>query len=56
MPIVFDRGGTTVKAAAVLVADPRHEIVTAEEAGQALTEAQKRFRDSWLRSAARNVF
>jgi predicted metalloprotease with PDZ domain len=56
VPIVFERGGQTVKAAAVLVADPRHEIVTAEEAGQVLTAAQKRFRDSWLRSAARNVF
>jgi hypothetical protein len=27
--------------------------VPAEEAGQVLTDAQRRFRDSWLSSAAR---
>ena len=32
------------------------EVVLAESAGQPLTDAQRRFRDAWLSSAARNVF
>jgi predicted metalloprotease with PDZ domain len=56
MPIVFERKGRQVQAAVTLVEDPRREVVTAEEAGQPLTDAQRRFRDTWLRSAARNVF
>jgi predicted metalloprotease with PDZ domain len=32
------------------------EVVLSEDAGQPLTEAQRRFRDAWLSSGARNVF
>ena len=32
------------------------EIVPMEDAGQQLTDAQRRFRESWLSSAARNSF
>jgi hypothetical protein len=39
-----------------LVQDPRLEIVTAENAGRSLTAAQRRFRDMWLSSRARNGF
>jgi hypothetical protein len=39
-----------------VIADPRLEIVPVEQAGQALTEAQRRFRDLWLRSRAGNTF
>jgi len=56
LPLTFNRRGQVVQAAVVLVEDPRREIVIAEDAGQTPTEAQRRFRDSWLRSAARNVF
>lgn len=56
IPLVFDRRGQTVQTAVVLAEDPRREIVTAEEAGQPVSDAQKRFRDAWLRSATRNVF
>ena len=39
-----------------VIADPRFEVVPAEQAGQALTDAQRRFRDAWLRSHAGNTF
>jgi predicted metalloprotease with PDZ domain len=32
------------------------EVVPAEDAGQTITDAQRRFRDAWLSSAARNTF
>ena len=32
------------------------EVVLAESAGQPLTDAQRRFRDAWLSSGARNIF
>ena len=32
------------------------EVVLAEEAGQTLTDTQRRFRDAWLSSGARNTF
>jgi predicted metalloprotease with PDZ domain len=56
VPLVFERRGQSVRTTVALVADPRVDIVTAEEAGQAVSEAQRRFRDDWLRSAVRNVF
>ena len=56
LPVTFSRRGQMMQAALTLVEDPRREVVTAEEAGRPLTDAQKQFRDSWLRSAARNVF
>jgi predicted metalloprotease with PDZ domain len=56
LPVVFERRGSRLSAAIRLIADPRVELVTAEQAGQALTEAQRRFRGAWLNSAAGNSF
>jgi len=51
LPIAFERrGGERVTATLRLVADPRVEVVTFEEAGRALTDAQRRFRRAWLGS------
>ena len=38
------------------VADPTLEVVPAEQAGGALTDAQRRFRETWLSSRAGNTF
>ena len=48
--------GQPVSATIRVIADPRLEIVPAEQAGQELTDAQRRFRDAWLRSQAGNTF
>jgi predicted metalloprotease with PDZ domain len=48
--------GQPVSATIRVIADPRLEVVPAEQAGQALTDAQRRFRDAWLRSQAGNTF
>ena len=56
VPITFERRGQQVSATLRLVADPRREIVPMEQAGQPLTDAQRRFRDAWLSSGARNSF
>ena len=56
LPITFDRRGQQVTGTLKLVEDPRRELLPAEDAGQPLTDAQRRFRDAWLSSAARNVF
>jgi predicted metalloprotease with PDZ domain len=56
VPIVFERRGQRITGTLGLVADPRVEIVTAEQAGRQLTAEQRRFRDGWLSSAARNTF
>jgi predicted metalloprotease with PDZ domain len=48
--IVFDRRGERVSSTMRLVADPRVEIVPAEDAGRTLTDAQRRFRRAWLGS------
>jgi hypothetical protein len=37
-----------VSAPLRLIEDPRQELVPVEKTGQALSEAQKRFRDAWL--------
>jgi predicted metalloprotease with PDZ domain len=54
--VVFERRGQRVTSTMKLAEDPRRELVPAEDAGQTLTDAQKRFRDGWLSSAARNTF
>ena len=51
--VVYDHRGQRITSVLELVEDPTLELVPAEEAGQTLTEAQRRFRDSWLSSAAR---
>jgi predicted metalloprotease with PDZ domain len=53
LQVVIDRRGQTIQSAMVLVEDPRREVVPAEELGQPVTDAQRRFRDDWLRSVAR---
>ena len=44
------RVDTTIR----ITADPRIEVVPAEQAGQTLSDAQRRFREEWLRSRASN--
>jgi predicted metalloprotease with PDZ domain len=48
LPVVFDRRGERISAAMTLAEDPRRELIAAEDAGQAVTEDQRRFRDRWL--------
>jgi len=54
--LVFERRGNRVTSALRLVADPRVEVVTVERAGGTLTAEQRRLRDGWLSSRARNAF
>jgi S1-C subfamily serine protease len=53
MQVVYDRRGERITTVIKLGDDPSLELVPAEEAGQTLTDAQRKFRDSWLASAAR---
>ena len=53
MQVVYDRRGERITTVIKLGDDPGLELVPAEEAGQTLTDAQRKFRDSWLASAAR---
>ena len=53
VPVVFERRGDRVTSTIRPVQDPRREVVPAEDAGQTLTSAQKRFRSAWLASQAR---
>jgi predicted metalloprotease with PDZ domain len=53
VPLVFRRRGRETSANVRLVEDPRMEIVTAEQAGQTLTDRQRRFREQWLSSQRR---
>jgi predicted metalloprotease with PDZ domain len=46
--VVKRRDGTLASVTAVLKADPRVMILPIEAAGEAVTDAQARFRDSWL--------
>jgi predicted metalloprotease with PDZ domain len=48
--------GQPITGAIHVIADPRLEVVAAEQAGQTLTAAQRQFRDAWLRSRAGNTF
>lgn len=51
VPIRFvRRGGETLNGTLVLEEDPRLEIVSIEQAGGTLTDAQKQFRVDWLGS------
>ena len=54
--IAFERRGQRVTGMLRAVEDPRVEIVRAEDAGRAVTQEQRRFRDIWLGSPARNAF
>jgi predicted metalloprotease with PDZ domain len=49
--IVFERrGGERVTSTLRLVADPRVEVITTEEAGRMPTSAQRAFRKAWFGS------
>ena len=50
--LLRQRQGVAGKPGAI----PGFEVVLAEEAGQTVTDAQRRFRDAWLSSSARNAF
>lgn len=54
--VVFERRGQPVTATLDVIEDPRLEVITAEQAGQSLSEAQQRFRRQWLSSVFRNTF
>jgi predicted metalloprotease with PDZ domain len=56
VPLVFERRGRRITAVLRLIQDPQLEIVRAEDIGRPITEAQRRFRASWLSSPARNSF
>jgi predicted metalloprotease with PDZ domain len=46
--VVFERKGRRTTSTVRLAEDPNLEIIPAEDAGQTLTDAQKRFRSQWL--------
>jgi len=56
LPVVYERRGVRVSTALKLTHDPRLTLTAIEETGQTLTDAQRRFREAWLSSAARNSF
>ena len=56
VPLVFERRGQRVTGMLRLVENPQVEIVRAEDAGQTLTQEQRRFRDAWLSSPGRSTF
>lgn len=56
IPLTFERNGQRQTTIVTLEEDARRELVAAEEAGVALSEIQRRFREAWLSSAARNGF
>ena len=53
VPVVFRRRGVETKSTISLIADPRIDVVPAEETGRKPTSAQLRFRDDWLSSQSR---
>ena len=53
LQVVYERRGERITSVLKLVEDPTLELVPAEEAGQTLSDVQKKFRDAWLGSAAR---
>jgi predicted metalloprotease with PDZ domain len=56
LAVTYMRRNQRVTSRIRVVADPRIEVVPAEQVGQPLTDAQRRFRDAWLRSASGNTF
>jgi predicted metalloprotease with PDZ domain len=56
LSIVFERRGQRATGRLRLEADAQVEIVSAETAGRSPSAEQRRARDEWLSSAARNVF
>jgi predicted metalloprotease with PDZ domain len=56
IPLIVERRGQQVTGTLRLASDPTQDLVPAEQAGQPLTPAQRRFREAWLSAAARNAF
>jgi len=56
LAIAFERRGQPLTGTAHLVDDPHLEVVPAETAGKRVSDAQKVFRERWLRSGSRNSF
>jgi predicted metalloprotease with PDZ domain len=56
LPVVYERRGVRTSTALELTGDPTLELVPFEDAGQTLSDAQRRFRDGWLSSATRSSF
>ena len=54
LQIVYERRGERITSVLKLIENPTLELVPAEEAGQTLTDVQRKFRESWLSSAARS--
>jgi predicted metalloprotease with PDZ domain len=49
-------GGQPMTTTLHVIADPRLEVVPAEDAGRPITAAERQFRDGWLSSRAGNTF
>jgi predicted metalloprotease with PDZ domain len=56
LPIVYERRGARTSTALRLVDDPRIELVPIEEMGRAMSDGQRKFREAWLSSVAKNSF
>ncbi len=56
LAVTYLRRNQRVTSIIRVIADPHFEVVPAEQVGQPLTDAQRSFRDTWLRSAAGNTF
>jgi predicted metalloprotease with PDZ domain len=54
LQIVYERRGERITSVLKLIENPTLELVPAEDAGQTLTEVQRKFREAWLSSAARS--
>jgi predicted metalloprotease with PDZ domain len=54
--VTFERHGQRRTTLMTIAADPHVDVVPLEAVGRSLTDAQRRFRDAWLSSAARNTF
>jgi predicted metalloprotease with PDZ domain len=55
VPVVFERRGQRASGTLRPIADPHVDLALAENAGQSLTEAQRRFRGDWLSSQSDRV-
>ncbi|MBI2188979.1 MAG: M61 family metallopeptidase [Acidobacteria bacterium] len=54
--VTFDRRGQRITGTARLATDPRVEISPVEQTGREPAADERRFRNGWLSSAARNAF
>jgi predicted metalloprotease with PDZ domain len=56
LPIAFERRGQRTTGTLRLAAEPRVDIFPIERGGRQPSAAERRFRDAWLSSPARNAF